>query len=90
MAMLTEFWKGFLLFPALILAIIALIALAARFSRGIIQWYIGLPITRWWAMGFVVFGLKHTPQKRIKTIRAQGRIWISPMVKAFEDKEAIL
>lgn len=83
------FWQGFFLFPALLTALIGLLFLAARQSRAIIRWYINIPVTRWWAMGLFVFALKHIPQSRIRTIRAQGRIWLSPLVKEFEDKETI-
>ena len=84
-----RFWQGFVAFPTVAVVLVLILLFAARQSRAIFRWYIGMPLTRWWAMAMLVFALKHTPQSRVKVIRAQGRVWMSPMVKEFVDAEAL-
>lgn len=86
---MNDFWRGFLLFPALVIALTLVLIFLARQSRAMFRWYIGLPVTRWWAMGLFVLSLKFLQQRNVRTMRAQGRIWFSPLVKEFEDTEVI-
>lgn len=83
---MSEFWRGVLAFPITCAILYVVIATIARQSRAVFQWYLGIKLTRWWAMAMVVFGLKHLHAKSFKIMRLNGRIWISPNNRFFLDK----
>lgn len=69
--------------------LVAIILFLARQWRAVWHWYIGLRLTRWWAMALMVFAMKHLPVGTFHTMRGQGRLWISPKNHFFEDKSTV-
>jgi hypothetical protein len=74
---MNNFWIGFAAFPVALGALYIVLATAARQSRAIIQWYLGIKFTRWWAMGLLIFALKHLHARDFKFMRQNKRLWIS-------------
>lgn len=86
---MSPFWQGFLLFPFVACLVAAVGIFLARQWAAIFHWYIGIPLVRWFAMGLVILGLKFLQRKSCSSLRANGKIWLSPNVDYFQDKETI-
>jgi hypothetical protein len=79
------FIAGFLAFP---LTSFALWALIKRY-RVLQEWYLGLRITKWWAIWLLKISLKNLSVQEVRTMRAQGYLWFSPKHTDWEDKETV-
>lgn len=82
------FWTGILLAPIPWVLLIVLLGFSNRQVKAIKEWYVGLPITQWLAMYFIVIGCQVVKTKKYcHFMTYEGRHWVSPNVDGFKAPE---